>query len=99
MPRGVDVFKFVLLLVLIYILVKRLWLLLINSFDFNKVSLHCPDTKGDFDTLACCYNTGPISRYKTTEKRTSNITRNAYSFVKSFIVLLSVNVFFVTRRT
>ena len=99
MPRGVDVFKFVLLLVLIYILVKRLWLLLINSFDFNKVSLHCPDTNGDFDTLACCYNTGPISRYKTTEKRTSNIIRNAYSLVKSFIVLLSVNVFFVTRRT
>ena len=30
---------------------------------FDKVSLHCPDTNGEFATTACCYNTGPISRY------------------------------------
>merc|ERR1719357_96166 len=32
-----------------------------GGFTCQEVSLHCPDTNGDFDTLACCYNTGPIS--------------------------------------
>jgi len=32
-----------------------------GGFTCQEVSLHCPDTKGDFDTIACCYNTGPIS--------------------------------------
>jgi len=27
----------------------------------QQVSLHCPDTDGNFETTACCYNTGPIS--------------------------------------
>ena len=82
LSRGVEVFafdkSFVFLFFLIYMLVKRLWFLLFNSFAFNKVSLHCPDTKGDFDTIACCYNTGPISRYKNTDKRTPNIIIKKY---------------------